>query len=169
MEAALATDAKEIIGSDIESSQIKATNSNLDWLMKERIISPEDVGRFKVFACDARHLEANIDDGSVDAVVTEGSLGPLLKGSETRDVLEKNAGELIKLWRETLVTLRGLLRSHGRIVCVWPTFVTSRGSAHVSLSAKELSELGYSRIGSPLLYERPNQRVKRNIIVLEKG
>ncbi|MEK7655524.1 MAG: hypothetical protein AAB386_02505, partial [Patescibacteria group bacterium] len=167
MEAALATDAKKIIGSDIESAQIKATNSNLDWLMKERILSTDDVGRFKVFQSDARKLESGIDNESVDAVVTEGSLGPLLKGSESRDVLEKNANELIKLWRETLVTLRGLLRPHGRIVCIWPTFVTSRGSAHVSLSAKEISELGYSQIGSPLLYERPNQRVKRNIVVLQ--
>ena len=75
MEAALATDAKKIIGSDIESAQIKATNSNLDWLMKERILSTDDVGRFKVFQSDARKLESGIDNESVDAVVTEGFAG----------------------------------------------------------------------------------------------
>lgn len=168
MEAALATDAHDIIGSDIEIAQIKATNSNLDWLVKERIFSAEDAVRFKAFQSDARKLESEIDCESVDAIVTEGSLGPLLKGSESRDILEKNANELIKLWRETLLTLHGLLRPHGRIVCIWPTFVTSRGSAHVSLSAREISELGFAQIGSPLLYERPGQRVKRNIIVLIK-
>ena len=117
--------------------------------MKERILSTDDVGRFKVFQSDARKLESGIDNESVDAVVTEGSLGPLLKGSESRDVLEKNANELIKLWRETLITLRVLLRPHGKIVCIWPTFVTSRGSAHVSLSAKKYRNLDTRRSDLP--------------------
>lgn len=169
MEAALATDAKDIIGSDLEPTQVAASTKNLDWLLAEGIVPSGDRKRFRLFRSDARHIAKRLKPDSVDAVVTEGSLGPLLKGSEPQSSLDNTVKELSMLWRETLPVLRSVLRAQGRLVCIWPKFVTSRGRAEMRLSDQALAAAGFRRSGEPLSYARPGQRVIRNIIRLERA
>jgi tRNA G10 N-methylase Trm11 len=175
MEAALATDAAHIMGSDIEARQVSDTERNNGWLVKEKIINPDDVKRFNTFIADARELSKHLPPASIDAIVTEGFLGPPLTGHETFETIKKNADQVTKLWEESLTAWRPLLKSHARIVAIWPGYQTSHGHAFVNLEPK-LDGLGYrltpfcgGRLASKsaMVYKRPDQHVSRRIVMVE--
>lgn len=177
MEAALATKASKIIGSDNSAEQVAATAKNLEWCVTKRILRPDDAARFKVFQADVRNLSRHVQTGSVDRVVTEGYLGPPLTGHETLETLKRNVKEISDLWRDTFAALHPLMKEGGRIVCVWPSFKSSHGVARVDLSAdpdlpkrfKIVDPLGdWDTSQDPLLYHRPSQRIMRRIVILER-
>jgi tRNA G10 N-methylase Trm11 len=173
MEAALATQADHLIGSDIESKQIADAKQNQDWLITQHILGSEDAERFSLFTRDVRTIQHDIH-APVDAVVTEGYLGPPLRGSESAAMLARNADEITDLWRDALKALAPTLAPSARLVCIWPAMKTSHGTARVDLT-EDLTRLGYTlenpldgwdETNGPLLYSRPNQRIMRRIVVL---
>lgn len=176
MESLLATSAEKIIGSDIDPRFIEHTNQNLTWLVKEHIIKASDLSRCHVFASDVKDVQNHLDKQSLDAVVTEGWLGPPLQGNETSATLQQNAKNILALWEAALFALRPLLKSSARLVIVIPSFRTSRGHATVDLAAR-LVDLGYETISLPgladedssqgLTYQRPDQFVARNLLLLK--
>jgi len=113
---------------------------------------------------------------AVDRIVTEGYLGPPLRGHETQHALTTTANHISDLWKDSLRTFHPLLKTNGRVVGVWPGFKTDNGAARVDLTS-DLAALGYTLIDplgdwetsqGPLVYQRPEQKVSRRIIVLEK-
>lgn len=177
MEAALATRAAKIIGSDLEPKQAAAAEGNLEWLLAEGILQPSDRERVSVFAADVKLLGHHLKSSTVDRVVTEGDLGPPLKGHETQKQLDKNRDAVTELWRGALASLRPLLADRARLVIVWPSFKTSGGLSRVKLD-DELPALGYGLVNplkdwddsnAPLIYHREGQRVARRIVVLERA
>jgi tRNA G10 N-methylase Trm11 len=176
MEAALASEAGSIIGSDHQSKQIQDTIKNTDWLVEKNILSPEVSKRITTFTADARKVHTIIST-QIDRVITEGYLGPPLRGSESLPALEKTAHEITKLWQETLREIAPLLATGGRVVGIWPSFQTTHGRARVELTDEQLRDLGLVLIDpldgwddshGPLLYSRVGQKVMRRIVVLEK-
>lgn len=173
MEAVLATKAKQIIGSDIDAKQINDTQKNNDWLVREKIISSQDNKRMRTFVSDVRELKKFLEPKSLDAIVTEGYLGPPLQGNESEKELKANAREVQNLWLDSLKALKPLLKKTATLVIITPGYQTKRGSTAVDLMAN-LNELGYKKSqfftrGSKLklTYGRENQFVKRNIQILE--
>ncbi len=176
MEAALAYPSVHILGSDLEEKQIKDTEKNVKWLEKSHILSKKDTNRIQAFVCDVRHIGTELQKKSVDVVVTEGWLGPPLKGSETKQVLQKNAQQITELWRTALDALAPICKSGARLVIVLPSFKTRSGHADIDL-AQLFSKSTYRQINpladagtlnKNLIYSRPNQHVLRRIVVLEK-
>jgi tRNA G10 N-methylase Trm11 len=176
METALATEAYTIIGSDLEQRQVSTTESNDAWLVEEGILSPDDASRFKTFACDARRVSVALPHASIDAIVTEGTLGPPLRGHESLQAIERTKEEIEDLWRTSLLDWKKMLSPTGRIVGVWPSFKTENGLARVGLDA-DLAKLGYEIVnplegwddsGDPLVYHRQGQKVARRIVILRK-
>ncbi len=176
MEAALATKASHIIGSDIEAKQVSDTVRNNEWLLKERIIGQEDSERFKTFMADARELASHLPASSIDTIVTEGFLGPPLTGHETYETIKRNADQITELWEESLAAWRPLLKKHSRIVAIWPGYQTAHGHAFVNLEPK-LEGLGYRLVPfcggktpskSAMVYKRPDQHVSRRIVMIEQ-
>lgn len=174
MEAMVATDAKRFIASDSDPIQVANTKENLTWCTQKYIFSAERLTHLTTMIADARHLEKEIV-GTIDCVVTEGYLGPLLSGQETTETLEKNVRMLSTLWLDTLRGLKPLLNNGARLVVVWPAFKSSHGTARVELD-EEVKALGYAVVNplqgwdetnGPLLYMRPEQRVMRRIVTLE--
>ncbi len=167
MEAALASKARFIIGSDNEAKQIADTDKNNAWLLRERVLRPDDGDRLKTFLADARELSKHVAPKSIDRIVTEGYLGPPLTGTEKIDVLKKNTEHITKLWIDSLENWRPLLKPHAKIVAIWPGFLTEHGHSFVNLEDK-LANLGYELLAAkpPLVYKRPDQHVSRRIVVL---
>ncbi|MFA6100200.1 MAG: hypothetical protein WC750_05020 [Patescibacteria group bacterium] len=169
MEAALATSATRIIGSDIDAKQIKDTQDNLDWLDRKNITRPDDKARFQTFIADVKLIAKHLPAKSIDAIVTEGWLGPMLKGRESVLELRKNAAQISQLWAEALKTLRPLLKDKASVVAVFPSF--KHGDQIIStLTDLNLSSLGYKLDELPanlrpeeLYYERTGQHLRRNI------
>ncbi|MHB8830949.1 MAG: DNA methyltransferase [Patescibacteria group bacterium] len=169
MEAALATAAKKIIGSDIDAKQITDTLTNLVWLEKQNIISQDDGSRFQTFISDVKTIAQHLPAKSIDAVVTEGWLGPLLKGRESVQELKKNAAQISRLWIETLKALRPILKDKASIVAVFPSFNVGNQVVE-TFNAIDLASLGYKLDELPakvsqedLYYERSGQHLRRNI------
>ncbi|MBU1348922.1 methyltransferase domain-containing protein [Patescibacteria group bacterium] len=169
MEAALATHASTIIGSDIEERQVASTQENLAWCVGKRIFRKDDMKRFDLITSDVRTLTKHLKPNCVDSVVTEGSLGPLLSGHETLPTLQKNVEGITTLWRDTFAALHPLVRKGGRMVCVWPAFKTSHGMARIDLTDDPGLEGWRMADGDPLLYHRPGQRVMRRIVILDRS
>ena len=176
MEATLCTHASHIIGSDIVAKQIADSIRNQEWLVKNGIYREDDISRLKLFVSDVKKIGSHIANSSVDAVVTEGYLGPTLRGNEDVEILRKNVTLVKELWHETLKALHPALKKDGIVVCIWPGYKTTKGSAFVSLEL-DLENLGYVLVEpvgdweknhGPLVYSRPDQHITRRIVVLKK-
>ena len=142
MEAALATTAKHIIGSDHEAKQVNDAQRNEAWLIKENILRPTDAERLSLIQSDVRQIGGHLKGGTVDRVVSEGYLGPPLRGHERAEEMERNAIEIEKLWQDSLKALYPILSKEGRIVGIWPGFRTSKGKSFVDLEP-DLARLGF--------------------------
>jgi tRNA G10 N-methylase Trm11 len=167
MEAALATRAKSIVGSDMNAEQVAATAKNLEWCVSERVLRTDDMVRFKIFRSDVRSLTKHLKTGSVDRVVTEGHLGPMLSGHETLETLKRNAAAITDLWRDAFASLHPLMNAGGRVVCIWPSFKSSHGIVAVDLSDDPALTKRFRVLDLSLAYHRPGQRVMRRIAILE--
>lgn len=174
MEAALVTRAKRIIGSDIETRQSTSSQRNLEWLVAQEILTEQDAERTTIFAADARNLDDRLDPSSINVVVSEGMMGPPLRGYESQSAIERNAKEISALWMQTFDHLRPTLVKGARLVIVWPSFKTDNGIARVGLD-EEVTRIGYRVVNplgtwdtsnGPLIYHRQGQRVARRIVVL---
>ncbi len=175
MEAALATGAQAIIGSDVAEKQTLSSEKNTAWLVEQGILTNKDRERIRAFHSDVKKI-ADHKLPSIDRVVTEGDLGPPLRGSESQKQLDKNKELIETLWRETLRALHPMLSKGARLVVCWPSFKTSHGLSRVNMN-DDLSGLGYRLINpldgwdnteAPLIYHREGQRVARRIVVMEK-
>lgn len=178
MEAALATQAAHIIGTDIDAKQTASSARNIEWLIARGILSRRDQQRIEHATADARFLSKRFPEGSLDRIVTEGTLGPPLKGSEDERALNVVRKNIEELWTETLRELHPLLSSEGKLIVVWPSFRTANGSAAVELPSDMLEKLGYDFIHPlegwedrprPLLYHRDGQKIARRIVLLHKN
>jgi tRNA G10 N-methylase Trm11 len=176
MEAALINSKAQnpnlkIIGSDIDQRQITGAEENLEWLVEQGILKTRQSITTLVSAVQ------DLKGVAAGTVVTEGHLGRPLTGQETLPTLNKQKEEIEKLWREAFASLAKIQKPGSRLVCVWPVFASSHGTLAVDLY-EEIEALGYRQINplegwtdkpATLTYSRPEQRVKRNIVVLERA
>lgn len=168
MEAAL-SGVRSLIGSDISAEQMRGCEQNFAWLAAQNIIRTPIV----TVVSDARKIYQHVN--VADAIVTEGYLGRPLTGQETVKTLEDQKKEIEKMWVEAFRSFANIQAAGGRLVCVWPVFVSSHGTIAVDLKTK-VQDFGYRLVdplegwGKPvtLTYARPEQKVKRNIIVMER-
>ena len=184
MEAALMKTGP-LIGSDIDPRQVEGSKKNLDWLVVNGLIDQTTRTQIRLLTHPAESIDSKLEN-PVDAVVTEGFLGKPLQGNEPLAFLEKSKREIEALWIASLKSFAKILKPGGRIVAVWPVFtVSAKGGcasgAKICTVAVDLKnkihELGY-RLMNPLegwtskpatlTYSRPDQHVKRNIVILEK-
>ncbi len=174
MEAAL-LGYDRLIGSDLESRQIEHTRRNLDWMVENHLLDPQRREGIQIFSQSARSIDRSLPAQSVDLIVTEGSLGAPLRGHEPTAFLVQQKQQLELLWRETLEACAVLQPNGGRVVCVWPVFAHIPYEINIDIR-DALEDIGYRLIDPlsgwaqphELVYSRPDQRVKRRIVILEK-
>lgn len=164
MEAAMLFPNAELIGSDIDAAQIAGTKKNFDWLNTQGLVAASSEPTLIISS--ARDLDHHLKE-SVDAIVTEGYLGEPLRGHEPNSFLVQNKKNVEKIWGEALPILASRLKTGGRLVCVWPAFVTPEGLLNTGADAAAV-QAGLKRVIGPLPYGRPDQRLVRNLFVYEK-
>ena len=167
MQNHLPNDILSIHGSDLDPRQVRGTEQNLDYLVTKGLLSPSSRQRISVTVGDARTAHTRHPNGSITSIVTEGHLGPPLRGTESLATMRKNADVIERLWRDALAAFSAIQPANGRLVGIWPSFKTPNGLAAVDLT-NELSTWSYRLAQIPLLYRRPDQHVQRNIVVMEK-
>lgn len=162
MEAALMFPDAKLVGSDIDGRQVAGSKQNFEWLNAEGLVSMSSEPSWIISPAHKLNLNETFD-----AIVTEGYLGEPLRGHEPREFLLKNKENVEKVWKDSLPTLAKLLKSGGRLVCVWPEFVVGKEVVATDVTAAA-EKAGFNILRADLKYGRADQRVLRRIIVLQK-
>lgn len=170
----------QVIGADVSAEAISDTKAYLEWLEKTR---PEFRGRWRLINSDARLLNRTLNAGSVGAIATEPYLGPPQSGRETPDQLKKIMNdELIPLYRDSITALAELIAPSGSAVFSLPVFNRQKSAIFTPLDKicdklipaplvpGEYVDLNLPTTSSGgALYERPDQFVAREIVLLKKA
>ncbi len=163
---------KKLIGSDISPKAVADTKTNLEWLNKQT--SGKD-SEYKFFNVSATEIAQFVPAGSVDSVVTEPYLGPQRNLNDIRGTVK----ELEALYRASLAELYKVLKPEGRIVMLWPVYWSKNEPVKLNTEIASkykiiqpvpdflLSKLRLTERRT-LLYGRSDQRVWREILILEK-
>jgi tRNA (guanine10-N2)-dimethyltransferase len=161
---------ENIIGSDISSKAIEDTRKNITWILEKTHNKTEP----KLQVTDARQLSKFIKKESATAIVTETYLGPQRGEIDFKKV----SGELTSLYNQTIKEIFFVLKKGGRAVIALPAFIIASRPKLLSIEIKPLHpvdiipadihiQTGKTERGT-FLYGRPDQRVWREIIILEK-
>lgn len=163
---------KNIFGSDISERALSDTLTNLEWTDRANEVRAKDQRVAKVSATE---LSSYYKSESIDVIVTEPFLGPQRGDYDVRQVV----AELEQLYAKAVLQFEKVLKLGGRVVMIWPVFKTKND--RIFMPAKiagrlkmirplpdELSKDLKLTNRETLLYGRPDQRVWREIVILEK-
>ncbi len=180
----------KMIGTDIDKQAIAGSEKNLEWF-GNRYKIPK--GKYHLDISDARsvskfitHLKEIKAINKVNAVVTEGTLGPMYSKFPKVEEIDANFKFLAGLYKSCFEDFSNFLLKGSKIVMCLPAykkgqneymmlpsldFATSNGYNTVSVIpekyAKNMAFLRVSPRGT-VIYDRKDQIVAREIIIFEK-
>ncbi len=172
-----------VIGSDANEKQVQNTKNNLKWL-EENYLSPKMF--YQVSKIDAMHLAKKIKSSSLDAIVTETTLGPIYTQAPAPKEIRNNFKKLEKIYLKFLAQAKKILKPDAQLVITIPCYQIKKSKFILMPIVDILKKTGYS-IKEPLpedilgkisptpeitsrntlIYSRPNQIVGREILVLK--
>ena len=165
---------QKIFGSDISPQAISDTRKNINWLSRKH----SDLAKPEIEELSATQLSNKHKVDSINAIATEPYLGPQRGPINPGEFLK----ELNSLYSKTLKEFSKILKPNGRIAMVWPVL----NGADKKLAYYLEPNLHGLKVQSPLpeqyahkfnnflsqrgnlLYGRPDQRIWREIILLQK-
>lgn len=169
---------QQLWGFDADARGIERTQANLGWL-RERY--PELGFTAQVEAVPIEQLSRRLAGKNFPAIITEPYLGPPLRGNEPDGKLRQISSELTDLYHIILRVLVHVVAPGGRIVMVWP--IIKAGNSELLLPLHGfLPKVGLKIVNTlpseapqewhtpreTLRYERPDARVGREIIILQR-
>lgn len=154
---------QNLFGSDISTKAISDTKINIEWIKKHLNINcPE----FPLYDLDVKNLEEKIKPKSVDRIIAEPYMGKPLTGRESYEEILAQSQELKTLYSEAFKIFKKILKPGGVIVFIFPHY--RKGNDVITTGQpQEIENLGFELYPfskqKHLLYERPGQRVGREI------
>jgi tRNA G10 N-methylase Trm11 len=131
-----------VIGLDIDPWCVRAAEKNLEWIKKEYKL---DRPTLRVLRGDSRRLVDYLGKESVDCIVTEPDLGPVLRHPPTESHARSLVESLRPLYGGFMESACGIMKSGGSLIFVTPYFRT-RSETFVSLSIdQKAASLGFER------------------------
>lgn len=179
LQEALLNDYK-IIGSDANEKQVENSKENLKWLSQKYILDYPD---FKIFQSDIGNITRKVNPNSIDAIVTESTLGPVYTKLPTMKEMKKNFEELEKIFLRFFQTAKTILRKQASMVVTIPAYKINPTQYMFAPFIDKLEKIGYS-VTCPLdkglitkhtkitsrnsiIYDRPDQIVAREVIIFK--
>ncbi|MEA1936849.1 MAG: DNA methyltransferase [Patescibacteria group bacterium] len=179
LQEALLNDYK-VIGSDANGEQIENSKKNLAWLSEKYIL---EYPNYKLFQSDIKNIIKKIKRNSIDAIVTESTLGPVYRKVPSQAEIKHNYNRFVKMYTGFFQIAKLILRKKRRIVITIPAYKMKDGKYITAPFIDRLEKIGYS-VTSPLeqkfiienvkitnrnsiIYDRPNQIVAREVFVFE--
>jgi len=167
-----------VIGTDANDQQIENTKENLKWLSKKYILEYPD---YKIFQSDIGNITRKIKPNSIDAIVTESTLGPVYKKLPATKEIINNFEELEKIYLKFFQAAKTVLRQRSRLVVTLPAYKMRANQYLFAPFVDKLEKIGYS-VTCPLdeglitkhtkitsrnsiVYDRPDQIVAREVII----
>lgn len=182
---------QNLIGSDINPEILAGAKQNLEWLSKTYNLKLET---YNLIKSDVRLLSEKLSLHSVDAIITEPYLGPLMQGNETDEKIKKIIEELSALYLAAFREFKKILKPDGKIVIAFPVFrslspspargegwgegkflpildeIKKIGFQAADLLPKEFTDFDFLKItkrGSTI-YSRPDQKIMREIFIFKQ-
>lgn len=169
------------VGTDISEKAIEGAEKNLLWI-KNRYRVPQ--GRYELLSSDVKDLPTNLPQLTYEAIVTEGTLGPVYQTAPSEKEIEKNFKELGKIYLSAFKTFKKILASGKRVVIALPAYRLGT-TYHFFDIVDKITKLGYdivepvpqivlekydflqvSKRGG-IIYDRKDQFVSREIFILK--
>jgi len=163
---------KNLIGSDISAKAVEATKTNIEWFIRNWKL---EIRNLELYQLNVQNLSQKLKPCTVDAIITEPYLGP----QRGKINLQKVIPELEKLYSQSLMEFKKVLKPAGRIVMVWPVFHSGNQLIYLSPnlnSLKIINPIPPTLKDHPvikltargtIIYGRPQQEVWREIIILQ--
>lgn len=161
---------KNIFGSDLSFKAVQDTKKNISWV--KELYKLGDF-KLKLFVKNVVDLSKFVKGETIDAVVTEPYLGPQ-RGQIDFPTVIKNLEELYTL---AIKEFYKILEPGGRVVMIWPVYYGQRpinpdyqGFVIKNMIPEEFrqSEFISKNKRGTIIYNRPGQKVYREIVVLDK-
>jgi tRNA G10 N-methylase Trm11 len=181
LQEALLNDYK-VIGSDANGDQIEKCKQNLDWIGKQYELTYPD---YKIFQAGFGDAMRKISNNSIDAIITESTLGPIYKKVPNNTEIKANYNTLKKLYTRFFGSAQNVLRPGKRIVVTLPAYQIKPGEFVFAEFIDSLEKLGYSIVcplpnefkgkdikitkRNTIIYSRPEQIVAREIVIFQKN
>ena len=171
------------VGSDINVSAVRGSESNLTWFRNRYHIPP---GRYQILKLDATaDLEKEFSKKDFSAVVTEGWLGPVYSTFPKESEIKQNFKSLAEIYKKAFEQFKKILSPSGKIVISVPAYRQDRDRYTFFPDLDFIQQLGYS-IEVPLtaeimekykflkvtergsmVYDRKDQIVAREIMIIK--
>jgi len=165
LQEALILGYQNLIGTDKSEKAINDTKENLTWLVGKYHLNTNNVQLFNV---PFEQLDKKIKPNSIEAIITEPYLGPALKGTEDLKQITLIMNELKSLYLSAFTMFYNILKKPGKIVIILPIYKVKNIEKSLEI-IQEIKEIGFKVLNKEhLLYFRPNQFIKREILILEK-
>ena len=151
------------VGVDKDQESVRQAEKNITWAINEFRIK----NQIKIIKGDSVNLSEKLKENSIDGVVTEPYMGPYIRKlpnmSEARDLVI----ELSDLYANLLKSLKTVMKKEARLVIVIPKFRT-RENRNVMIDFRTMAEeKGFNLITKPIAYGYKENKLLREIYVLE--
>lgn len=169
-----------VIGSDANGEQIENCKDNLEWISKRYILKYPD---YKLFQSDSSGAFKKLNANSIDALVTESTLGPIYNKAPNKEEVKQNHNKLEKIYLRFFQNSKLVLRKKAKIVLTFPVYQIGPEKHILVPFVDKLEKIGYSIIcpldkkfitkdmkitdRNSIIYSRPNQIVAREVIIFE--
>lgn len=156
---------KAVYGSDIDEKAVEGTKINLNWIIEN---SNDNTGKdtFEVSQKDVQDLTNKDYPKNLDAIVSETYLGPSQSRVPRQEEQSKIFDSLAQMHENWLSTIS----ENTKVVLAIPAFRIARGSYNRFTEFFQIAkDAGLKLINiKPLIYDRDDQIVAREIVVMEK-
>jgi tRNA G10 N-methylase Trm11 len=174
----------KMYGSDINKLAIRGSEQNLEWFRNRYKISP---GKYHLETSDAKNISLLLAGHSINAIVTEGTLGPIYSQYPKEAEIKANFANLEALYKDSFKDFAKILPGGGKIIICIPAYRKNRDAYEKMDNLDFAKTLGYNQLAiiSPALakkmkflklterktaiYDRKDQVVAREIVIFEKN
>jgi tRNA G10 N-methylase Trm11 len=170
VQEALLLGAGKALGSDASDKAVADAQANIEWLVGDQVVT----GEYRLEQVDAGELHRWLPADFVDVVATEPFLGDPVRGRMSREDVIKRQAELSELYDRAFESIAKVVKPEGRLVIAFPVLMERRvplppamGKRWTILKPWEGVFTARTKRGG-IDYQRPGQRVGREIFVLQR-
>lgn len=172
------------VGSDLDQIAIENSEKNLEWFRNRYRMAPN---RYKLFRAHAAEISGHLPNYKINAVVSEGTLGPMYGKLPKKPEMQTNFKNLAKLYEQVFKEFKKFLPEGARVVLCLPAYKVSMTDYEFMPSLDFATKNGYTVLDpipdslrtkykflkvtprKTVVYDRKDQVVAREIVIFYNG
>ena len=106
-------------GSDLSEKAVECAEKNLLWIKNRYKLPP---GRFELVTSDVKDLSTTLPQLNYEAIVTEGTLGPVYAKVPSENEIKRNFKNLERVYMTAFEVFKKILKPGKRVVIAFPAY-----------------------------------------------